>query len=752
MKRAKYISNGTITYKITGDQGPKGDTGKSAYQIAVDNGYKGTESEWLETLKSDSSYIQTNNVDGKLNIPFVDGAIDGSGQYVSSSISSRVEFRKFDTITTIFSLVTTSIYMRKNGKITAIWSNVQADYPLQKIITDLDAEYGFSVATKQPSKNVFFYGTNSLYYDLNYNMSVNIPLNCGIGLFKNENGTLKLQNPSDKSYNKCNPITPRRNGFVYIDNPSAVSCIMFCCDKTLKVLSRQISNETSIKFDVQKGYIYWLSFYDSNGTFGGDLKNVNISVKYEPQTFEHKNNTALKSIDTTYEIGTIDGAGGLANSNVAIRTDKIHVKKGDLVVCTFPTSVTSKVCATVDGSSYKPIDTMMYSSFSMFAEKDEDIRFTFYKQDLTQISSVSEMPTSEIQIYILGSETSEICLYTGNSRRKGNVFVNSVSGQRIMQALFDCLDSITVHVMDGDYYFDEIYTTGKSKEKAYLYTNENWTEHPRVIEFIGEQPARLEYNNAVRFHVSSTKNADACILATRKGANLDNELLSQCVVCFKNICIVGTDYTQDFVYIDLTHAQASMVENCVVRGDGKLSGVEVLETMPNEKCVGIRVGYGSNNGIQNYVKHCMCYAVGTGFSNCGEHFIMEDNLAHHCKIGFAFGDRLTRGNYEHPNIMIGCSIEGCYRLMVLNRYGSADEIEAESASNTLVCIGLSTEIHWEYPKDNEKYNDGNWYATLPIKEIIKGAYHGRIEADYRGKDISIFENDGSGKNMVQTTY
>ena len=59
MKRAKYISNGTITYKITGDpgpqgpEGPKGDTGKSAYQIAVDNGYNGTEEEWLETLKVD---------------------------------------------------------------------------------------------------------------------------------------------------------------------------------------------------------------------------------------------------------------------------------------------------------------------------------------------------------------------------------------------------------------------------------------------------------------------------------------------------------------------------------------------------------------------------------------------------------------------------------------------------------------------------------------------------------------------------
>ena len=72
MKRAKYISNGTITYKIIGEQGPqgpegpagpqgpvgpKGDAGKSAYQIAVDNGYNGTESEWLKTLKADIGYV-----------------------------------------------------------------------------------------------------------------------------------------------------------------------------------------------------------------------------------------------------------------------------------------------------------------------------------------------------------------------------------------------------------------------------------------------------------------------------------------------------------------------------------------------------------------------------------------------------------------------------------------------------------------------------------------------------------------------
>ena len=34
-----------------GKQGPKGDSGKSAYQVAVDNGFVGTEDEWLASLK-----------------------------------------------------------------------------------------------------------------------------------------------------------------------------------------------------------------------------------------------------------------------------------------------------------------------------------------------------------------------------------------------------------------------------------------------------------------------------------------------------------------------------------------------------------------------------------------------------------------------------------------------------------------------------------------------------------------------------
>jgi hypothetical protein len=42
------------------DVGIKGDNGKSAYQLAVSNGFVGTEQEWLESLKGEVLW-QTSN-------------------------------------------------------------------------------------------------------------------------------------------------------------------------------------------------------------------------------------------------------------------------------------------------------------------------------------------------------------------------------------------------------------------------------------------------------------------------------------------------------------------------------------------------------------------------------------------------------------------------------------------------------------------------------------------------------------------
>lgn len=54
-----------ISGKVLGVRGPRG---YSAYQIAVMNGFDGTEEEWLETLKGDDlTDMGLCVVDGKLN-------------------------------------------------------------------------------------------------------------------------------------------------------------------------------------------------------------------------------------------------------------------------------------------------------------------------------------------------------------------------------------------------------------------------------------------------------------------------------------------------------------------------------------------------------------------------------------------------------------------------------------------------------------------------------------------------------------
>ena len=65
----------------TGSQGPKGDkgdNGKSAYEVAVENGYAGTESSWVASLKGDKGDpgdIPTDKVNEVINQAIADGRI-----------------------------------------------------------------------------------------------------------------------------------------------------------------------------------------------------------------------------------------------------------------------------------------------------------------------------------------------------------------------------------------------------------------------------------------------------------------------------------------------------------------------------------------------------------------------------------------------------------------------------------------------------------------------------------------------------
>lgn len=72
-----------------GEQGPKGDPGKSAYEIAVDGGYVGTQEEWLKTLKGSKGDPGQNGQDGRQGPAGADGRtpVRGVDYWTESDIS-----------------------------------------------------------------------------------------------------------------------------------------------------------------------------------------------------------------------------------------------------------------------------------------------------------------------------------------------------------------------------------------------------------------------------------------------------------------------------------------------------------------------------------------------------------------------------------------------------------------------------------------------------------------------------------------
>ena len=49
---------------VNGQNGKNGAEGKSAYQVAVDNGYIGTEAQWLQSLKGDTGNVGATGATG----------------------------------------------------------------------------------------------------------------------------------------------------------------------------------------------------------------------------------------------------------------------------------------------------------------------------------------------------------------------------------------------------------------------------------------------------------------------------------------------------------------------------------------------------------------------------------------------------------------------------------------------------------------------------------------------------------------
>lgn len=467
----------------------------------------------------------------------------------------------------------------------------------------------------------------------------------------------------------------------------------------------------------------------------------------------------IKLISPEFKNGTFEEAGNVVSSTTNVRTNWIDSDGYDRIIVTFPTGL-KFFMNSIDLYGDRR-NTEYITSFTNITGLDK-FRLGFRYANDTSIQSDVSKYLDDIKIYLVKTRGNDFDITiapsdaTTHDKEQADFVLDGSNDTDIIQAIMASRESIRCLLYCGTYNVTSKHGTLYDKECVFS-TSQDDIGRARKVELIGKQGGSISNKKkTVNFVISkelheSINSETAIFMIPRAGRNEDTTYSYNTLIRMENINIIGYGYDKPIVYMDFLHGRCCEIEKCYIRSDGLIDGLPQFKYIPNSELTGIRVGQGSNNGVHNYVKHCYVMYCHTGVSCCGEHYIFEDVLTHHCYIGFVFGDKITRGRFEHPNIMIGCSIEGCYRFMLLTKNGIMKEQEfvPDSSNNlfysTLIVIGLSTESWWDGTSDGLSVAT----ATKSILEILKGAYNGRIEVSTINNEI--FEN-GSGKRMDYTIY
>mgnify|MGYP004668523589 CR=1 FL=1 len=586
-----------------------------------------------------------------------------------------------------------------------------------------------------------------------------------------------LCNNTSSTAENITTLTKDKNIVFVIDSPVQDLVIRLCEDETYN------KNSTSL-FTVVSGY--------TGDSFTSDI--IHLDNDYKSLVAYSK--TTRKKYAKVYEVNSIlaevsaklnvlykktessgieevvpvwsqywfDAAGqtGTTLHTDGVSTDKLQ--KNGMYLITFPDELTVdyNVKRYEDETLRRNISS--YSPFSVIINNDF-LRICVKRKDGGTLLP-SDALLQQVKIYLVSkiAKNAYISIAPSNAteakKEEAAITLDGNNDTNVLSAIFGCYNSISVLLYNGTYNIDKMWTYSDTAKISLPFNNYNFdggANFRRYISICGESPSTPQTLGAVRLCVTKKlheslqdSGINYFVIGTPYSVSSDaiGRMGTSCIL--KNINIIGYKYDKPITYVDTTRCLSAMIESVNIRSWAEhIDGYSAFDNTPNQECCGIRVGRGSNYGIQNFVKHLNVWYCGKGIACNGEHFIFEDVKTHHDYIGFVFGDKKTIGKQEHPNIMIGCSIESCYRLMTLSKNGitTPQDYDASLPKSTLIMIGTSTEASWTIPT-NEIIDGTTKTKTLPVKEIVKNGWRGRIEIDWSG---DLFE-PGTGLGFAISKY
>lgn len=575
------------------------------------------------------------------------------------------------------------------------------------------------------------------------------------------------------SYNNIDVLTKGKSVIFVCDVPVQDLIIRLCEEKTYN------ENSTSL-LTVADGYtgtsfisdvIQLDKDYNSLVTYCKTVKRLPIKV-YEINSIladttikvNKMISAGVEEITPTWSQYWFDAGG---NTGTILHTDGVaseKLQKNGFYLVTFPDDLTVEYnVKRYENEELRRNITSPYP-FSIIINNDY-LRLCVKRKDGGTLLPGDKLLLN-VKIYCVHKElqygTISVAPFDATEAKKetATLILNGSNDTDILSAIFGCYDSINVLLYNGTYSIDKMWTYSDTAKISLPFNNYNFdggANFRRYISICGESPSTLQTLGSVRLYVTQKlheslqdSGVNYFVIGTPYNATSDaiGRMGTSCVL--KNINIIGYGYDKPITYVDTTRCLSTMIESVNIRSwAAHIDGYSAFDNTPNQECCGIRVGRGSNYGIQNFVKHLNVWYCGKGIACNGEHFIFEDVKTHHDYIGFVFGDKKTIGKQEHPNIMIGCSIEGCYRLMTLSKNGitTSQDYDTSLPKSTLIMIGTSTEASWTIPT-NEIVDGTTKTKTLPVKEIVKNGWRGRIEIDWSG---DLFES-GTGEGFAISKY
>lgn len=559
--------------------------------------------------------------------------------------------------------------------------------------------------------------------------------------------------------------------------------------------------------------IVWGIKKDGNVFYGAGVS-PQIKEYVEEYVVSVLQKNALEEIPISFVQTGMNGAGEVTStSNTHITTQKIYGEGYYLII------MPDELKCEYNVYNYNTRSRFNVSSVtpcSNYVNRENDfIRICFSAKDGSEliIGSLPDSIKNNIHIYRLQKSLNknyDVTVAASDSREydkmRADIVLNGINDTEILASLFGCGDSIKILLYGGNYIVNKFYTVGDYNKVAIPFNVFRYTGN---VSDIGQERIKYTIDGYAFGSGYDSKSIPTFVVTEELHNSIDDSEYTYSIISAPNITnspdyggmgratlemnnlyVFGWYYDKAIIYVDASRFDSAALNNVNVRSYHVLNTYEPFHITPKEGLVGIRVGFGSNFGILNYVKHCNIWYCYIGVSCVGEHYIFEDVKTHHDYIGFAFGDISTQRIMEHPNMMIGCSIEACYRYMLLTKRGEMEEGEFVYDYNngmvesTLYCIGLSTEGVWSTPyiaelesdselpaspNINDTYKIGNTYKqwngstwitltdvnphTLGVLEIKKGMYNGLINGD----DIFAADEDSCKHMEIQcyrgnTTY